>query len=73
MDPGPERTRSTSISGRPSQRRGHLGWGASLNTIFLGIEDVPDEYSPEGEKLEEEQSGAGRQLEGSPLGLDHRQ
>ena len=73
MEPGPERTRSTSISGRPSQRRGHLGWGASLNTIFLGIEDVPDEYSPGGEKLEEEQSGAGRQLEGSPLGLDHRQ
>ena len=54
MEPGPERTRSTSISGRPSQRRVHLGWGASLNTIFLGIEDVPDEYSPGGEKLEEE-------------------
>ena len=73
MDTGPERTRSTSISGRPSERKGHLGWGPSLNTIFLGIEDVPDEDSPGGEKLEEEQSGAGRQLEGSPLGLDHRQ
>ena len=73
MDTGPERTRSTSSSGRPSQRRGHLGWGASLNIIILGIGDVHDKVSPGGEKLEEEQAGAGRQLGGSPVGLDHRQ
>ena len=54
------------------QRRGDLGWGASSNIISMGIEDVHEEDSPGGDKLEE-QSGAGRQLGSIPLGLDQRQ
>lgn len=55
MDMGPERTRSTSTSGRSSQRRGHLGWGASSNTTFLGIGEVHEEDSPGGDQLGEHQ------------------
>ena len=43
-----------------------------MNIIILGIGDVHDKVSPGGEKLEEEQTGAGRQLGGSPVGLDHK-
>ena len=57
---------------RGLQRRDHFGWGASWNIISMGIEDVHEEDSPGGDKLEE-QSGAGRQLGSIPLGLDQRQ
>lgn len=52
--------------------RGQLGWGASSNILCMGIEDVHEEDSPGGDKLEE-QSGAGRQLGHLPVGLDQRQ
>ena len=71
MDMGPEGTRSTPGQGG-LQRRDHFGWGASWNIISMGIEDVHEEDSPGGDKLEE-QSGAGRQLGSIPLGLDQRQ